>query len=61
MWRKLAPLVLAALCGCATTWSDRYDAADPSHRMTKELCRADGASQPEFDRCMEELLPPSAY
>ncbi len=61
MRRMLALLVLAALCGCAGTWMDRYDSRDVSHRRTAELCREGSASELEFARCMDELLPPAAY
>jgi hypothetical protein len=55
----LTVLVLEALSGCATVWTDRYDPADVSHRRTAELCREGVADEQEFARCMEELLPPS--
>ena len=57
----LALLILASLAGCASVWSDRYDARDASHRMTAELCRQGAPDDQEFARCMEELLPPSVY
>jgi hypothetical protein len=61
MRNALALLVLAMLGGCAGVWSDRYNAADVSHRMTAELCREGSPSEQEFARCMEELLPPVFY
>ena len=58
----LVLLILATQSACGSVaWRDRYDAADVSHRTTAELCRSGGASDEEFDRCMEELLPPSWY
>jgi hypothetical protein len=57
----LALLILATQGGCAAGWTDRYDPADVSHRTTRELCRSGGADQEQFERCMDELLPPSGY
>ena len=57
----LACLILATQSACATGWRSRYDPDDASQRTTAELCRSGGASQEEFDRCMEEMLPPSWY
>ncbi len=57
----LALLILATQSGCAAGWKNRYDPDDVSHRTTAELCRSGGASQEDFERCMEEMLPPSWY
>jgi hypothetical protein len=59
--RHALAVLLVALGGCASAWSDRYNSDDVSHRMTAELCGQGSPSAQEYARCMEELLPPIGY